>query len=184
MPTPDKTSRGSIVAAARELVERDGVGGLTMQAVADLVGVRAPSLYKRVRDRHELLALVVAANVDDLTERMLAQDQADARQRLIALAEVLRSFAHERPIGYGLVFGVHDAPRPEPEAARRSVTPLLNAVAELVGQEHALDRARLVTAWATGFLSMELGDRLRMGGNLDEAWSWGLDRIVTSLEGA
>lgn len=182
MPTPEKTTRSAIVAAGRELVERDGVAGLTMQAVADRVGVRAPSLYKRVRDRNELLALVVAANVDDLTERMMAQDQPDARQRLIGLAEVLRTFAHEHPIGYGLVFGAHDAPRPEPAAVRRSVTPLLDAVAQLVGPEHALDAARLVTAWATGFLTMELGDRLRMGGNLDQAWSWGLDRIVSSLE--
>lgn len=182
MPTPDKTSRSAIVAAGRELVEREGVAGLTMQAVADRVGVRAPSLYKRVRDRDELLALVVAANVDDLTERMSRQNQTDPRKRVIALADALRTFAHQRPIGYTLVFGAHGAPRPELAAAQRSVTPLLDAVAELVGHEHALDAARLMTAWATGFLTMELGDRLQMGGSLDDAWQWGLERIVAALE--
>ncbi|WP_412159619.1 helix-turn-helix domain-containing protein, partial [Pantoea sp. SIMBA_079] len=54
MPTPEKTSRTAIVAAGRVLIESGGLDGLTMQAVAERVGVRAPSLYKRVRDRREL----------------------------------------------------------------------------------------------------------------------------------
>ena len=49
MPTPDKTSLDAIVLAARDLLEEDGLGGLTMQAVAHRVGVRAPPLYMRVR---------------------------------------------------------------------------------------------------------------------------------------
>ena len=182
MPTPDKTSRGAIVAAGRELVERDGIDGLTMAAVALRVGVQPPSLYKRVRDRGELISLVVGASIDDLTARMEAQNQTDPRARLIALADVLRTFAHERPVGYALVFGTHSAPPPESGAVRRSVTPLLDAVAAITGPEHALDGARLLTAWATGYLTMELADRLRMGGDLDAAWNWGLARIVAALE--
>lgn len=182
MPTPDKTSRDAIVAAGRELIERDGIEGLTMTAVAERVGVQPPSLYKRVRDRAELISLVVGASIDDLSERMEAQRQSDPRNRLIALAGVIRAFAHERPVGFALVFGAHGAPRPEAGALRRSVTPLMDAVAEITGQEHALDGARLLTAWATGYLTMELADRLRMGGDLDAAWQWGLARIVAALE--
>lgn len=155
-----------------------------MQAVAQRVGVRAPSLYKQVRDRTELLELVVAANMGDLTMRMSSQQQDDPGDRLTALAEVLRAFAHERPVGYTLVFGAHGAPRPEPSSAARTVAPLMDAVAAITGPEHALDGARLLTAWATGFLTMELGDRLQMGGDLDAAWAWGLERIVAGLRAA
>lgn len=183
MPTPDKTSREEIVAAGRVLIERDGVAGLTMQSVAERVGVRAPSLYKRVRDRQELLSLVVAASVEDLTARLLLQDQPDPRERLIGIADALRGFAHEHPVGYTLVFGAHGAPRPEPAAARANVAPLLDAVAAVVAPEHALDGARLLTAWATGFLTMELADRLQLGGDIDAAWDWGLRRIVGALDG-
>lgn len=182
MPTPDKTSREAIIAAGRELIERDGVEGLTMAAVAARVGVQPPSLYKRVRDRGELISLVVGASIDDLTARMEAQQQPDPRARLIALADVMRAFAHERPVGYALVFGAHRAPPPETDAVRRSVTPLLDAVTAITGPEHALDGARLLTAWATGYLTMELADRLRLGGDIDAAWSWGLARIVSALE--
>jgi AcrR family transcriptional regulator len=182
MSAPEKTTRNAIVAAGRELVETLGVDGLTMHAVAERVGVRAPSLYKRVRDRGELLALIVAASLDDLTSRLEAtRTEADPRRRLIAQANSLRRFAHARPVAYGLVFGAHGAPRAEPSAVTASVTPLLDAVSELVGPSHALDGARLITAWATGFLAMELADRLRMGGDVDAAWDWGLQRIVDAL---
>jgi AcrR family transcriptional regulator len=183
MPTPDKTSREAIVAAGRELVERHGVAGLTMAAVAERVGVQPPSLYKRVRDRDELLSLVVAASIDDMTERMAAQRQPDPRDRLIALAGAIRAFAHERPVGFALAFGAHGAPQPESDAVRRSVTPLLDAVAQLTGPEHALDGARMMTAWATGYLTLERTDRLRLGGDIDAAWTWGLNRMVAALEG-
>jgi AcrR family transcriptional regulator len=182
MPTPEKTSRDAIVAAGRELIERDGVDGLTMTAVAERVGVQPPSLYKRVRDRGELISLVVGASIDDLSARMEAQHQPDPRARLIALAGVIRSFAHERPVGYALVFGAHSAPPPEAEAVQRSITPLMDAVTAITGTAHALDGARLLTAWATGYLTMELAGRLRMGGDIDAAWNWGLTRIVAALE--
>ena len=182
MPTPDKTSLPAIVAAGRDLLERGGLAGLTMQAVAERVGVRAPSLYKRVRDRDELLALVVADTLDDLTARLQdTGDETDPARRVAAQADALRAFAHEHPVGFGLVFASHGTPRPRPEAVARSVTPLLDAVTALTGPEHALDAARLLTAWANGFITMELGGLFGLGGDVDQAWRWGLDRIVHSL---
>src|SRR5579859_2603616 len=67
MPAPERTTHEAIVAAGCELVEQHGLGGLTMRAIAERVGVRAPSLYKRVRNRGELIDLVVEATVEDLT---------------------------------------------------------------------------------------------------------------------
>ena len=74
MPTPDRTSLDEIVDAGRELIETGGSARLTMQAVAERVGVRPPSLYKRVRDRDALLLLVAQATVDDLARRLEASD--------------------------------------------------------------------------------------------------------------
>ena len=182
MPTPEKTSRAAIVAAGRELIEHGGLDGLTMQAVAQRVGVRAPSLYKRIRDRRELLALVVEATIEDLTDRLAATaDQPDPTRRLMAQADALRRFAHDHPVGFGLVFAGHGTPRPEPVAVARSAAPLLDAVTALTGPEHALEGARLVTAWANGFITMELGGMFGLGGDIDHAWRWGLKRIVASL---
>ena len=70
MPTPDRTSLEAIVLAGRELLESDGLDGLTMQSVAQRVGVRAPSLYKRVRNRDELVALIADATLRELGSRI------------------------------------------------------------------------------------------------------------------
>lgn len=53
-------------AIARDLLEKDGLAGLTMQAVAHRVGVRAPSLYKRVQSRDRLIQLVAEATLTEL----------------------------------------------------------------------------------------------------------------------
>ena len=57
MPAHPQTSTAAIVAAGRRLLEERGVDTLTMREVADAVGVRTPSLYKRVRNRSDLFRL-------------------------------------------------------------------------------------------------------------------------------
>jgi AcrR family transcriptional regulator len=172
MPTPNRTTNEEVVAAAREVLESAGPAGLTMQAVAARVGVRAPSLYKRFHDRDALLTAVVAATVDDLGARLEA-----AAPDLRGLATVYRAFAHERPEAFRLVF----TPYAEEGAPRRSSAPVLRAAAELVGEEDALPAARLFTAWATGFLQMELAGAFRLGGSVDEAFDYGLERLRAGL---
>jgi AcrR family transcriptional regulator len=51
-------SRERLVAAALELINEDGVEGLSMRALADKLEVKASSLYWHVRDRSELLELL------------------------------------------------------------------------------------------------------------------------------
>ena len=58
MPAHPKTSDSKILKAVRRLLERYGPGGFSTNDVADAVGVRAPSLYGRFRDRAALLNAV------------------------------------------------------------------------------------------------------------------------------
>ncbi len=184
MPAVAKTGLEQIVAAGRDLLEEGGVEAVTMHAVARRVGVQAPSLYKRVQNRRDLLAEVVSATMEDLIERAEAvRDDRDPRRSITDLMGELRRFAHDRPHGYALVFGASPgAPRPDQEALQRSLRPMLDATTALLGAEHALDGARFLTAWANGFISMELGGFLRMGGDIDGAWAWGLQHAVAVLD--
>ena len=70
MPTPPRTSLPEIVAAGRSILEADGLGGLTMQRVAEEVGVRSPSLYKRVQSRGDLIRLIADSVADELAATM------------------------------------------------------------------------------------------------------------------
>lgn len=174
MPTPERTSAAEIVEAGREILEVAGPAGLTMQAVAERVGVRAPSLYKRVRDRDALHAAVAAASIDALTSRLEATGD-----DIGALAHAYRGFAQEHPEGFRIMFTIA-APH---DALERSAAPLIRAAAALVGDDDALDAARLFTAWATGFLQMELSGAFRLGGDVERAFDYGLRRLVAGLAG-
>lgn len=172
MPAPERTSTEAVIAAGRVILEESGPAGLTMQAVAARVGVRAPSLYKRVRDRDALLSAVAEASVDDLTARL-----DDTGDDLTALAVAYRAFAHEKPEAFRLMF----SPATPEAALHRSSAPILRACAALVGEADALDAARLFTAWATGFLQMELSGAFRLGGDVGQAFDYGLGRIIAGL---
>lgn len=172
MPTPDRTSYAEIVDAGREVLEETGPGGLTMQRVAERVGVRAPSLYKRVRDRDALVSAVAAATLDDLTARLEASGGS-----LESLVRIYRSFAKQRPEGFRLMFAVQ-APQ---EALDRVGATVVRTSGALAGERHALEAARLVTAWATGFVQMELAGAFRLGGDIDDAFAFGLATLRRGL---
>jgi hypothetical protein len=53
---PARLSREMVVAAAEEVVRREGVDALTMRRVARELGSSTMALYRHVRDRDELLA--------------------------------------------------------------------------------------------------------------------------------
>ncbi|GAA5203367.1 TetR/AcrR family transcriptional regulator [Microbacterium jejuense] len=172
MPTPERTTTADIIAAGRDLLEEAGLPGLTMQSVAQRVGVRAPSLYKRVRDRDALIAAVAEATVADLTARLAASDHS-----LDSLARAYRAFAHDRPEGFRLMFG-GTAPQ---DSLDRAGLLIVRSAGELAGEAHALDAARLVTAWATGFVHMELAGSFRLGGDVDAAFDYGLAALSRGI---
>ncbi|WP_426592103.1 TetR/AcrR family transcriptional regulator [Cellulomonas sp. McL0617] len=186
MPAPDRTNLPAIVVAARAILERKGAAGLTMQAVAEQVGVRAPSLYKRVEGRDELVGLVVEATLRELGERLGEVQDATAgqpeAQALPALARAFREFAHTYPAGHAMAFGpLPPASRPAHDVLVASVAPVLRATTALVGDAHALDAARTVTAWANGFLAMELSGAFQLGGDVTSAFDYGVTLLVDAL---
>jgi AcrR family transcriptional regulator len=186
MPTPARTSVEEIVAAGRAILARDGLEGLTMQRVAEVTGVRAPSLYKRVAGRAALVRLVAEDAVTELGQCLEgAATSGDSVRDLRAQASTLRAFARRDPHAFALVFappvegGVTD-----PSRLAEAAAPVLRVVGGLVGPEQALNAARTVTAWASGFLRMELAGAFQLGGDVDEAFDYGICLLLTALEGS
>jgi hypothetical protein len=96
------------------------------------------------------------------------------------MAAAYRQFARSNPVTYTLMM----APQAGPDATARSVraaAALLRVVAEVAGPEHALPAARTIVAWTHGFISMELAGAFRLGGDVERAWDFGLDRIVAAV---
>jgi hypothetical protein len=49
------------------------------------------------------------------------------------------------------------------------------------GPDHALEAARTVVAWATGSIIMELADAFRLGGDVDRAYAFGIERLADAI---
>ncbi len=183
MPTPERTSIEEITAAARELLESQGYAGLTMQAVADRVGVRAPSLYKRVRSRDDLVRLVTEATFQDLAGHLNALAVTNDGQAYITeFAHTMRAFGHAHPHAFRLIIGAGPVTvQPDQELLADGVAPLLRIAGDLAGPDHALQAARTLTAWLAGFITMELGGAFNLGGDIEEAFRYGITHLARAV---
>lgn len=184
-PAPARTSVDAIVAAARAILEEAGPEALTMQAVAEAVGVRAPSLYKRVADRSALLRAVGDDVAADLERTIIgAIGGHDAPADLRAVAHAYRRFVRANPHGYGLLFQPStSASAPDPAILAHIGRPIVEIMLRVRRDDQALEAARTIVAWAHGFVDLELAGGFRLGGDLDRAYAFGVDTIVAGISG-
>ena len=185
-PAPARTSTDAIVAAARRILEADGLAAVTMRSVGEAVGVRGPSLYKRVPDRAALLRAVADSVVADLEATLSrAVTHKDPGRSLRRVATEYRAFVQANPNGYQLLFSALPAgANPDPANLASLGEPIVRAMAVLAGQPVALEGARTMVAWAHGFVSMELAGAFRLGGDLDAAYIFGIEAILAGISAA
>jgi TetR/AcrR family tetracycline transcriptional repressor len=74
--------RGDVVAAARRVAAAEGFAGLTMRRVADELGGRASSLYWHIRDKGQLVDLVI----DELVAEVVVPGHGSWSERLVGFA--------------------------------------------------------------------------------------------------
>lgn len=147
-----------------------------MQAIAQRVGVRAPSLYKRVQSRDGLIQLVAEASLTDLADRL------NSAPDLVQLANRFRAFGHENPAAFQLIMSPGPGtPVARPEYGAAASKGILDLTRTLAGADNTLEAARTLTAWAAGFVSMELNGGFNLGGDIERAWEFGVTRIVAAI---
>ena len=184
MSAPAKTSDNDIVAAARRLLEERGLEAVTMQAVAENVGVRPPSLYKRYESRADLLRALLAQSLDELRQRI---EQAAAggkpKSRLIRMAWAYREFAYTYPNTYDLIYSraLPQGADPGDEARHAASKELLEILGAHVPAGRVLASARLLVGFLHGFISLELAGAFRLGGSLDDSFDTGLRTLLNAL---
>ena len=159
-----------ILEAALDLVERGGLEALTMRALADSLGMRAPSLYKHFPDKASLEAGLAAIGLEAFAERLEG-----AEASLPSVAREYRAFALARPELYRLLTA-RRLPRERlpVDLERRAAAPVVNAVGDP-------DLARAVWAFAHGMAILELSERFPGGADLDAAWAEGVQAFEASL---
>lgn len=182
MPAPERASLTDITAAARAIAERDGLDAVTMSTVATAVGIRPPSLYKRVEDRRELLQLAIGSAATDLARQLAAAatSTTNPETALSAIAAEFRSFAARNPALTAALFTAQANEAAEVGPLGDALSSVM-AVTSQLAPEAPLEAARLFTAWAYGFAVMEQAGAFRAGGDVDAAWHWALERTLDAV---
>src|SRR5690606_18804951 len=94
------TRRGQLVIESRRAVERDGRDASTRRSIANAMGIKAPSLYKHVRDREEIELLLTEVAFDEMGEAL-----ASAGPELDGIGRAYRSWAMANPGLYRIATG-------------------------------------------------------------------------------
>lgn len=161
-----------IAAAARELIDADGVDALSMRNLAARVGIRAPSIYKHFESREAVEAMVISIVFEELAilwEGVLEESD----QPLAALADAQRDYARRHPHLYLLVTERPlDRPALVEGIEERAARPMIVAA----GQDR--DLARAVWAFAHGMTTLELNSHFRPDADLDAAWRLGIETLA------
>jgi AcrR family transcriptional regulator len=91
-----RLDRDRIAAIALAIVDKRGLAGFTIRAVAESLGVTPMALYHHVRDKAELASLIVSATV---RKHPLATTTGNWREDLWALARWTREVSLAHPAG-------------------------------------------------------------------------------------
>jgi len=103
-------------------------------------------------------------------------------ESLRALARAYRAFAKSNPNGYFLLFDLRRAPSPEAKRARAgAMQPILDVLADPLGEREADRVARMFAPYLHGFVAMELAGAMRGGSGLGTAFEQGVEAILQQV---
>lgn len=169
MPYPSQIDRDRIIQTARELIEAQGVDSVTLRVVADALGVKAPSLYRYVKNKNAMLLAINEVTGRELVNAMMqAADSAlPLIERLMTVARAYRQYAHDHPVCYTLSMSSDPEIQPSQEVRLQQVLPLQTLFIELTNEADSLVALRGAYAFLHGWVSLEINQQLRRGGDLN-----------------
>ena len=174
----------TVVAAAAELADAEGLPALTLARLAARLGVRSPSLYAHVGGLADLRARLAARGARELTAALQAAAAGRARSdALHAVADAYRAYAHAHPGAYAAMQRAPgDGGETDPEIAAAAARLIDVVVAVLRGydlhDEDAIHAVRMVRAALHGFVSLEREGGFAMPIDLEESYR----RLVEMLD--
>lgn len=100
-PRTAKLSRDAIVSAALTFLDREGWDALTINALANQLGTKGPSLYNHVNSLDDLRRTVRMRVVGDISEMLNTVGQGRTPDdAVMVMASAYRSYAHHHPGRY------------------------------------------------------------------------------------
>ena len=169
-------TRSTVVAGALALIDREGLGALTMRRLGRELGVEAMSLYNHVRDKEDLLDAIVGLLASEVS--LPGEEAGSWADRMAELMRRYRGMGRRHPNALPLI-----ALRPlrTPEALEPYLEALELASAA-IGPYAARTMARVLASYANGFVLNEVAAAFTLPGDLDADFEHGVRVIVEGFE--
>ena len=156
-----------IFAEALLLLEERGFDALSMRNLADRLHMKAPSLYKHVEGRDEIIAELQAIGIRRFGE---AISKAGNTKRAKALA--YRKWAIENPHLYEVTLKIPLLRDRLPDGLEDGVTQMIISI---TGKDH--EHARAVWALMHGLVDLEISKRFPVNANLEKTWKRAIEMV-------
>jgi len=184
MPYPAQIDLETLIETARAMIEEHGFDKLSLRMIAEELGVKAPSLYRHVKNKTALLTAVNQVTIRELfvtLHEAIAED-APLEESLLTMARAYREFAHANPATYELAFttSIPELQTEETEAQNlESVLRIQALFVEWIGrEEESLAALRGALALMHGWVRLEMAEQLRRGGALNAHYELAFRRYL------
>jgi AcrR family transcriptional regulator len=185
----DDATREALLAAAENLVERGGIGALSVRAVADEIGTTTRAVYSTFGSKEGLLAALAKRSFDMLHDAIaeLPHTKDPARDLVQAALTVFRPMAVEHPSLFQIAFlrAAPDVPLgPDVADAAQAGYALLGervkrlADADLLGGRDAQAATREFNAMCFGMAVTELLNPTQLGPDPQRAWRAAFETLI------
>ncbi|MFT7710885.1 TetR/AcrR family transcriptional regulator [Clavibacter tessellarius] len=179
-------SRDAVVARASEMLDDAGSGPLQLQALAESLGVRVPSLYKHVDGmpglQRGILLRGKAELAAELSRAAVGRSGADAVTRI---AHAYRAWALAHPGRYALAMR---APAPDDAEDGAASEALARVVYDALAgydlrDDDLVDATRFLRSAMHGFVALETGGAFALAADRERSWERLVASVVAALEG-
>ena len=160
MANTDGPTRERISVTAYELLKEKGISGLSMRALADRLHIKAPSLYKHIADKEEIIADLQARGLQEFGN---AIKKAGKSRKAKAFA--YRKWALENPHLYEITVSIPLLRERIPVGLEEGVTKM---IIQITGKDH--EHARAVWALMHGLVDLEIAGRFPKDADLELTW--------------
>ena len=183
--TPTLEIHGRILDAARRIVERDGVDGLTIRALSAQADVSPTSIYQHIGGKQAVCDALIDTYFTDLREQLIAIDESDPVLRLRRAGIIYREHALDAPGIYALVWmgqasdsaALHGRHPPDHSSTARWHLPIRGDDPHLIAS----------SIWVSihGFIQFELRSaqpRTRGRERVDRSYGYLLDLLIRGIQ--
>ena len=174
----------TVIEAAAQLVDEEGIEQLSLGRLAERLGIRTPSLYNHIAGltglKHDLALYCLRDLLNYTTRATIGKSRDEA---ISALADAYRLYAKQTPGRYTLTQQAPDPEDLESQALAQQVVDIVRAilVPYKLSDEDAIHAIRGLRSIVQGFVSLEVTGGFGLPVDLEASFHWLINVYVTGL---